>query len=72
MLDIAHGHADAAIEAVRELKSSWPGVEVVAGNVATADGVRDLAAAGADAVKVASGPASRAPRGSSPVWACRS
>jgi IMP dehydrogenase len=56
VLDIAHGHADAAIEAVQELKSSWPDVEVVAGNVATADGVGDLAAAGADAVKVGIGP----------------
>jgi len=56
VLDIAHGHADAAIEAVRELKSSWPDVEVVAGNVATAEGVVDLAAAGADAVKVGIGP----------------
>ena len=56
MLDIAHGHADAAIEAVQELKSAWPDVEVVAGNVATGDGVTDLAAAGADAVKVGIGP----------------
>ena len=56
VLDIAHGHADAAIEAVAELKGAWPGVEVVAGNVATGDGVRDLAAAGADAVKVGIGP----------------
>ena len=56
VLDIAHGHADAAIEAVQELKSAWPGVEVVAGNVATGDGVTDLAAAGADAVKVGIGP----------------
>ncbi len=56
VLDIAHGHADAAIEAVHELKSAWPEVEVVAGNVATADAVVDLAAAGADAVKVGIGP----------------
>ncbi len=56
VLDIAHGHADAAIEAVQELKSAWPGVEVVAGNVATGDGVTDLVAAGADAVKVGIGP----------------
>ena len=56
VLDIAHGHADAAIEAVEELKRRWPGVELVAGNVATSDGVRDLAAAGADAVKVGIGP----------------
>lgn len=56
VLDIAHGHADAAIEAVAELKSAWPDTEVVAGNVATGDGVRDLEAAGADAVKVGIGP----------------
>ena len=56
VLDIAHGHADAAIEAVGELKAAWPDVEVVAGNIATGDGVVDLAAAGADAVKVGIGP----------------
>lgn len=56
VLDIAHGHADAAIEAVAELKAAWPEVDVVAGNVATGEGVRDLAAAGADAVKVGIGP----------------
>ena len=56
VLDIAHGHADAAIEAVQELKSAWPDVEVVAGNVATGEGATDLAAAGADAVKVGIGP----------------
>ncbi len=56
VLDIAHGHADAALEAVQELKSAWPEVEVVAGNVATGEGVTDLTAAGADAVKVGIGP----------------
>jgi IMP dehydrogenase len=56
VLDIAHGHADAAIEAVAELKAAWPEVEIVAGNVATGEGVTDLAAAGADAVKVGIGP----------------
>jgi IMP dehydrogenase len=56
VLDIAHGHADAAIEAVQELKGAFPGMEVVAGNVATADGFHDLVAAGADAVKVGIGP----------------
>jgi IMP dehydrogenase len=56
VLDIAHGHADAAIEAVVELKAAWPDVDVVAGNVATGDGVADLAAAGADAIKVGIGP----------------
>jgi IMP dehydrogenase len=56
VLDIAHGHSDHAIEALRELKSTWPDAEVVAGNVATADGVRDLAEAGADAIKAGIGP----------------
>jgi IMP dehydrogenase len=56
VLDIAHGHADAAIEAVQELRHAWPEVELVAGNVATAEGFRDLVDAGADAVKVGIGP----------------
>jgi IMP dehydrogenase len=56
VVDVAHGHADHTIDAVRELKATWPEIEVVAGNVATADGFRDLAEAGADAVKVGIGP----------------
>jgi IMP dehydrogenase len=56
VLDIAHGHADAALDAVSELQRSFPAVEIVAGNVATAAGVRDLVAAGAHAVKVGIGP----------------
>jgi IMP dehydrogenase len=56
VLDIAHAHADAALETVQELKSAFPSVDVVAGNVATADGFADLVAAGADAVKVGIGP----------------
>jgi IMP dehydrogenase len=56
VLDIAHGHADAALEAVGELKRRFPEAEVIAGNVATAGSVRDLVAAGADAIKVGIGP----------------
>jgi IMP dehydrogenase len=56
VVDVAHGHADHTIEAVRELKATWPACELVAGNVATAEGVRELADAGADAVKVGIGP----------------
>jgi IMP dehydrogenase len=56
VLDIAHGHSDHAIAALRELKSAWPGIEVVAGNVATPEGVRDLVEAGADGVKAGIGP----------------
>jgi IMP dehydrogenase len=56
VLDIAHGHADHTLMAIRELKTAWPECELIAGNVATAAGVRDLVAAGADAVKVGIGP----------------
>lgn len=56
VLDIAHGHSDHAIELIGELKSALPGVDVIAGNVATRAGAEDLAAAGADGVKVGVGP----------------
>jgi IMP dehydrogenase len=55
VVDIAHGHSDHAIQVVRELRQSFPNTEIIAGNVATASGVRDLAKAGADAVKVGVG-----------------
>jgi IMP dehydrogenase len=55
IVDIAHGHSEHALEMVRELKRRFSSTEVIAGNVATADAVRDLAAAGADAVKVGVG-----------------
>ena len=55
VVDIAHGHSEHTLEMVRKLKRAFPGVPVIAGNVATADGVRDLAEAGADAVKVGVG-----------------
>jgi IMP dehydrogenase len=55
VVDIAHGHSDHALGMVRELKRRFPSCDVIAGNVATGDGVRDLAEAGADAVKVGVG-----------------
>lgn len=55
VVDIAHGHSENCIGMVRRLKERWPAVPVVAGNVATPEGVRDLARAGADAVKVGVG-----------------
>jgi IMP dehydrogenase len=55
VVDIAHGHSDGAIDMVRTLKQRFPQVDVVGGNVASAEGVRDLVAAGADAVKVGVG-----------------
>lgn len=56
VLDIAHGHADHAIEGVRHLKDEDPDLQVIAGNIATSQGAIDLAEAGADAIKVGVGP----------------
>ncbi|MFL6232709.1 MAG: IMP dehydrogenase [Thermoanaerobaculia bacterium] len=56
IVDVAHGHADHAVEAVEEIKRRHQDLELVAGNVATAAGTADLIAAGADAVKVGIGP----------------
>ena len=56
-VDSAHGHSKNVIETVRELKSRWD-IDVIAGNVATEQGARDLVEAGADAVKVGIGPGS--------------
>ncbi len=55
VVDIAHGHSDHVIQMVRNLKQRFPSLPIIAGNVATAQGVRDLADAGADAVKVGVG-----------------
>jgi IMP dehydrogenase len=55
VIDIAHGHADHVLEMVRRCKHEFPHTSVIAGNVATAKGVLDLAEAGADAVKVGVG-----------------
>lgn len=57
-LDSAHGHSDNILNAVRTIKDSYPNLQVIAGNVATAEGTRDLIEAGADAVKVGMGPGS--------------
>jgi IMP dehydrogenase len=57
VVDSAHGHSANVIESVREIKRQW-GIDVVAGNVATAQGCEDLIRAGADAVKIGIGPGS--------------
>ena len=57
VVDSAHGHSTNVIDTVREIKKRWD-IDVVAGNVATAEGCADLIAAGADAVKVGIGPGS--------------
>ncbi|MCB0056463.1 MAG: IMP dehydrogenase, partial [Caldilineaceae bacterium] len=58
VLDIAHGHADHCIDMVKSLRRAFADAQIVAGNVATADGARELAEAGADAIKVGIGPGS--------------
>ncbi|NOX71695.1 MAG: IMP dehydrogenase [Candidatus Micrarchaeota archaeon] len=57
VVDTAHGHTDNVVNIVRKLKRNFS-VDVIAGNVATAEGVEDLIDAGADAVKVGIGPGS--------------
>jgi IMP dehydrogenase len=58
VVDTAHGHSVAVLKTVEKIKKKYPDVTVVAGNVATGDGTRDLIEAGADAVKVGVGPGS--------------
>ncbi len=56
VVDTAHGHQEKMIEALKAIRAINPKVPVVAGNVVTADGVRDLIEAGADIIKVGVGP----------------
>lgn len=58
VLDSAHGHSQNVIECVKRIKALYPDVQLIAGNVATADGTRALIEAGADCVKVGIGPGS--------------
>ncbi|CAM2824974.1 MULTISPECIES: GMP reductase [Staphylococcus] len=55
-IDIAHGHSDQVIEMIQHIKKQLPNVFVIAGNVGTPEGVRELENAGADATKVGIGP----------------
>ncbi|HKG69134.1 MAG TPA: IMP dehydrogenase, partial [Segetibacter sp.] len=57
-LDSAHGHSKGVIDALKTLKSNFKELQVIAGNVGTAEGAKALADAGADAVKVGIGPGS--------------
>ncbi|HEX5865248.1 MAG TPA: IMP dehydrogenase [Casimicrobiaceae bacterium] len=58
VVDTSHGHSQGVLERVRRVKSNYPQVQVIGGNVATAAGARALADHGADAVKVGIGPGS--------------
>ena len=55
VVDIAHGHSENAINTVKNIKKAFPDCELIAGNVATANGTEDLIKAGVDAVKVGVG-----------------
>jgi IMP dehydrogenase len=58
VVDTAHGHSTMVVETVSKLKEALPDVDVVAGNIVTAEGARELIKAGVDAVKVGVGPGS--------------
>src|SRR6516164_6482908 len=57
-IDSAHGHTTRVIDAIRQVKSKFPEVDLIAGNVGTFEGACELAKAGADAIKVGIGPGS--------------
>ena len=57
-LDTAHGHSKGVIEGVKRIKAKYPELQIIAGNIATAEATRDLIEAGADCVKVGIGPGS--------------
>ena len=57
-IDTAHGHSQGVINQVREVKSKYPQLQIIAGNIATGEAAKALAEAGADAVKVGVGPGS--------------
>lgn len=58
VIDTAHGHSSRVLEAIKETKRRFPEMDVIAGNIATEEGARDLIKAGVDAVKVGMGPGS--------------
>jgi IMP dehydrogenase len=58
VVDTAHGHSKGVLDAVKWIKNSYPHIEVVGGNIATADAAKALIAAGADGLKVGIGPGS--------------
>ena len=58
VVDTAHGHSSRVIDAVRSVKARFPEIQLIAGNVATAEGTKALISAGVDAVKIGIGPGS--------------
>jgi len=58
VIDVAHGHSKRVLDVLRSIKTNFPQVEVIAGNIATEEGAEALIKAGADAIKVGVGPGS--------------
>ena len=58
VVDTAHGHSQGVLDAVKNIKSKYPDLQLIAGNIATGEAARDLIEAGADAIKVGIGPGS--------------
>jgi len=58
VVDTAHGHSKGVLDRIRWTKQNFPDVQIIGGNVSTADGARALAEAGADGVKIGQGPGS--------------
>jgi IMP dehydrogenase len=58
VIDSAHGHSEKVLQTIRDIKGNFPDLQVIGGNVATAEGTEALIKAGADAVKVGVGPGS--------------
>jgi len=58
VLDSAHGHSKGVIDKLREIKAKWPQLDVVVGNIATAEAAKALVEAGADGIKIGIGPGS--------------
>jgi IMP dehydrogenase len=58
VIDTAHGHSTGVIDMIKKVKKLYPDMPLIAGNVATAEGVKDLIEAGADCIKVGVGPGS--------------
>ncbi|MDF2505320.1 MULTISPECIES: IMP dehydrogenase [Clostridium] len=58
VLDTAHGHSRGVVEAVKKIKAKYPDIQIIAGNIATGEAVKDLIEAGVDCVKVGIGPGS--------------
>lgn len=58
VIDTAHGHSQGVIEMAKFVKQNWPSIDLIVGNIATAEAAHDLAAAGVDGIKVGIGPGS--------------